>query len=584
MQRHISIILLLVCLIIPTAAEATTRLITPHWNTFDSDFRHATIDDKGNLTDSYTHMDEDTVNVIDIGASGEYALNINVHITNLHEKPYTSYPQYYYNSNGTISKGSPVERPIYGWVIGMKDMQHYNAILMRPAPQDDELYEVVGVEYRVVTINGNDTIYYSDWKTCYYNDLVNKSSQYNMWIQYRNNTLWFGGGWSNQIPWDIVYNIPSFGSYTGLYLSAGVKVSIEDAFIIVEDKESQPHLDVTAAMLNSYYRNNSCAFVEGFWDVALDNRPINRIKMGGKYSLGILYNGYNYYMIYLDGAEIYPGKWSEGDIKGILTPTAAGYYNAVWYDAEGNMMDNILAFLNGNELTLDFVDDDTRLTLTRSKQYITPTATITRSSGSGFALSSDGYIATNHHVIRNAREIEVYCPNTEFQETFKAEVIAVDSINDLAIIHINDDNFVGFDELPYSISDRVARMGETIFYLGYPIPQIIGTELKTSIGEINATNGLRHSQYMVSVDIDRGSSGSPLFDNEGNIIGVIVSHLLDEYTDLNANYAIKSSYLIKLAEEVEGLDIQHDNKTKELSHPDRIEAIAPFVYLLRVTH
>ncbi|MBQ6939214.1 MAG: hypothetical protein IJN35_05135, partial [Muribaculaceae bacterium] len=225
MQRHISIISLLVCLIIPTVAEATTRLITPHWNTFDSDFRHATIDDKGNLTDSYTHMDKDTVNVIDIGASGKYALNINVHITNLHEKPYTSYPQYYYNSNGTISKGSPVERPIYGWVIGMKDMQHYNAILMRPAPQDDELYEVVGVEYRVVTINGNDTTYYSDWKTCYYNDLVNKSSQYNMWIQYRNNTLWFGGGWSNQIPWDIVYNIPSFGSYTGLYLSAGVKVS-----------------------------------------------------------------------------------------------------------------------------------------------------------------------------------------------------------------------------------------------------------------------------------------------------------------------------------------------------------------------
>lgn len=583
MQRHISIILLLLFLIAPSAAKDKTRLINLQWNTYNSDFRQATVDDQGTLTDSYTHMGCDTVNVINLDVSDEYSVSIHFHLTNLHEKPYTTYPQYYYDKNGKICTARPVERPIYGWVIGMEDMQHYNAILMRPAPQDDELYEDVGIEYRVVTINGNDTTYHTDWKVCYYNDLVNKSSQYTMWIQYHNNTLRFGGGWSNDIAWDVVYNIPPMGSYTGLYLSAGAKISIENAFVIINDKESQPHLDITAYMLDDYYRNNSHAFIEGFWDVALDNRPINRIKMGGKYSLGIIYNGYNYYMIYLDGAEKYPGKWNEGDIKGILTPSASGYYQAVWYDAEGSKMENILAFLNGNELTLDFVDDDTRLTLTRSKHYITPSTTAMCAFGSGFALSSDGYIATNHHVIRNARNIEVHCMNTEFQETFNAEVVAIDSINDLAIIRINDDNFVGLDELPYSISDRTARKGETIFYAGYPIPDLIGAELKTSMGEVNATNGLRRSQYMVSVDVDRGSSGSPLFDNEGNVIGVIVSILENDITNLNANFAVKASYLLKLAKGVEGLDMPHDNKTKELSHPDRIEAIAPFVYLLYVT-
>lgn len=574
----------MLCLMTPTAAKTHYKLITPQWNTYNSDFRHATTDDKGNLTDCYTRMGCDTVNIIDTEASNEYSLDINFLITNLHEKPYTTYPQYYYNDEGKICKGQPVERPIYGWVFGMNDMQHYSAILMRSAPQDDELYENVGVEFRVISVNGNDTTYYNDWKICHYNDLVNKSSRHSLWIQYRNNTLWFGGGWSNDIPWDVIHNIPTYGTYTGLYLQAGAKVCIEDAMIFVEDKLSQPHTLLTSEILDTYYRSAPCAFIEGFWEVALDNRPINRIKMGGKYSLGIIYNGYSYYMIYIDGAQIYPGKWAEGDIKGELIPTEAGYYKAVWYDAEGCKMENVLAFLNGNELTLDFVDEQTRLILSRTKQYINPTTTGINVSGTGFALSSDGYIATNYHVIRNARNIEVNCLNIEFPQTFKAEVVATDSIHDLAIIHINDDNFVGFEELPYSISDRQARKGETVFYLGYPIPTLTGNELKTSIGEINAANATNGVQYMVSVDVDHGSSGSPLFDNEGNIIGVISSLLYKELTNLNANFAVKSSYLLKLAEQVEGLNMQHINKTKELSHPDRIEAIAPFVFILNITY
>lgn len=580
MQRQLLIIIILLWSIVASGiAKAHERIITPKWNTECSDFRHATTDEMGNLTDSYTRMGCDTVNIIDTQCEGDYDISCFMKITNLNEKPYTSYPQYYYNDKGNLCKGTSVKCPVYGWVIGMKDMQHYNVIQMRAAAQDDEIYEIKGVEFRVVTVNDGDTTYHSDWKTCHYNDLVNKSSQHNMWIQYSNNTLWFGGGWSAEIPWDVIYNLPSFGPYTGLYLSAATKVRVDDALIIVVDKESQPHTSITAEQLDQYYRGQTCAFIEGFWDVTINNRKDNRIKMGGDYSLGVVYNGYNYLMIYLDGATIYPGKWKEGDIKAILTPSEAGYYDAIWYDAEGRKMDNALAFFFGKELILDFQNDKTRLTLTRSKRYITPSATSSSASGTGFALTSDGYLATNYHVIRNAENIVVHGLNREFPQSFNADIVAVDSINDLAILHINDDNFIDFGELPYSISDCIGRNGESVFYMGYPKPDILGMDIKTAIGHISAVQDL----YLTSVDIDHGSSGSPLFDDEGNVIGVIVSILPNSRTNIEANFVVKSQHLLKLIEKVEGIKLRQVNKIKELSHPDRIEAIAPYVFLLEVT-
>jgi S1-C subfamily serine protease len=243
-------------------------------------------------------------------------------------------------------------------------------------------------------------------------------------------------------------------------------------------------------------------------------------------------------------------------------------------------MDDALAFLYGNELILDFKDNKTRLTLTRSKKYITPPPADTPSQGTGFALTSDGYLATNYHVIRNAKEVVVHGLNREFPQSFNADIVAVDSINDLAILHINDNNFIDFGELPYSIINRIARKGETVFYMGYPRTDIVGYEIKTAIGHISAIEGL----YLTSVDVDHGSSGSPLFDDDGNVIGIIVSIFPNYRTNLEASYAVKSQHLLKLIETVDGINLQQKNKTKELSYPDRIETIAPFVYLIHATH
>ena len=582
MQRYFSTILLIcISFLLHTSLQAYSQMILPEWYVGESDFRHATVDDKGRLTDSYTRLGSDTVNIIDTKAQGEYSLNIFLEITNWHAKSDITYPQYYYDKNGQKRKGKGTKRPIYGWVVGMKDMLHYNAIWIRPTLTDDELYESAEIEYCVVSINNNDTIYHTDWKTCHSNNLVNKDSRSTFWLQYNNNTLWFGGGYNHDIPWDIIYNVPSFGSYTGLYLASGAKVSIDDAWIVVNDKQTQPRTLWTKELLSEYFKDYSHSYLEGFWDVTYDFRHKNQVKMGGNYMFGIIYNGSEYDVIYIDGAEKYPNKWQEGDIKAKIIHQTTSLYKVIWYDAEGEKMDNeIYAYIDNGLLNITFKNENVDLLLTRSSINETPTFTKKTCWGSGFIITPDGYIATNHHVIDNAKEIKVFCPSSENIQKYKAEIVAQDSINDLAILHICDSNFVSFKDIPYGISDRKCRTGESVFYMGYPQPKVLLTHVKTSTGEISAEYGLRQSTYMTSIDIDHGSSGSPVFDSEGSIIGIAYGMIQKELSRITASYAVKSIYLFSLANEIEGLKIERESKIKELSYPDKLEAIAPYIFLI----
>ena len=77
MQRYFSTILLIcISFLLHTSLQAYSQMILPEWYVGESDFRHATVDDKGRLTDSYTRLGSDTVNIIDTKAQGEYSLNI----------------------------------------------------------------------------------------------------------------------------------------------------------------------------------------------------------------------------------------------------------------------------------------------------------------------------------------------------------------------------------------------------------------------------------------------------------------------------------------------------------------------------
>ena len=166
-------------------------------------------------------------------------------------------------------------------------------------------------------------------------------------------------------------------------------------------------------------------------------------------------------------------------------------------------------------------------------------------SGTGYAISSDGYIVTNHHVTNGATSIKVRGANGDFSKTYSAKVIIEDKNNDLSIIKIDDPNFNSLGAIPYVIANRASDVGTSVFVLGYPLRATMGDEVKLTNGIISSKSGFQGdvTSYQITAPVQPGNSGGPLFEDKGNIIGIInAKHTGAE----NASYAIKASYLLNL--------------------------------------
>ncbi len=172
-------------------------------------------------------------------------------------------------------------------------------------------------------------------------------------------------------------------------------------------------------------------------------------------------------------------------------------------------------------------------------------------NGSGFFISEKGYVATNYHVIDGAKAIEVSIVRNGEWEHHPAKVILSDKQNDLSILKIDDANFTPLPSIPYNFTTRIKDTGSEVFTLGYPIANVMGEEVKFTDGKISSKTGIQGdvTVYQISVPIQPGNSGGPLFDTEGNLVGITSSGLnRDYFKSENVNYAIKSSYLKALVD------------------------------------
>ncbi|MCQ2312884.1 MAG: WG repeat-containing protein [Paludibacteraceae bacterium] len=200
-------------------------------------------------------------------------------------------------------------------------------------------------------------------------------------------------------------------------------------------------------------------------------------------------------------------------------------------------------------------------------------------TGSGFAVA-DGYIVTNYHVTNGAKSIRIKGVKGDLEKSFKGVAIASDKEHDLSLIKIMDSSFDGLGDIPYTISHTDAEVGENIFVLGYPLTTTMGNEVKLTEGIINSSTGFKgdNSMYQISAAIQPGNSGGPLFNADGNVIGVVRAKHKDVE---NVNYAVKSSYLLDLLN-TSGYDIEIANKNKlhnkKLS--TQVKTIKNFVYII----
>ena len=137
-------------------------------------------------------------------------------------------------------------------------------------------------------------------------------------------------------------------------------------------------------------------------------------------------------------------------------------------------------------------------------------------SGSGFILTSDGYVVTNNHVVEGATSVTVKLYNGE---EYDAEIIGTDEMNDVALLKIDA---TGLQAVTIGDSDQI-EVGEEVIAIGNPLGELTFTMTAGVVSaldrEIN-TDGKPINMLQTDVAINSGNSGGPLFDMNGNVIGI----------------------------------------------------------------
>lgn len=157
------------------------------------------------------------------------------------------------------------------------------------------------------------------------------------------------------------------------------------------------------------------------------------------------------------------------------------------------------------------------------------------SGGTGFFIDDQGTIATNHHVIEDAGEVEV---KTLDGETFKrVELLVSDPDNDLALLRVDPKELGGLVPRTLLGDSESVRVGEPVSVIGNPL----GLEHTLTNGIISARRVYEGKRYVqMSAPISPGNSGGPVFDRHGRVIAVSVATM---YGGQNLNLAVPVSSL-----------------------------------------
>ncbi|MCH8903286.1 MAG: trypsin-like peptidase domain-containing protein [Bacteroidetes bacterium] len=194
----------------------------------------------------------------------------------------------------------------------------------------------------------------------------------------------------------------------------------------------------------------------------------------------------------------------------------------------------------------------TGITNTINLDQIDPVARKPEVSGSGILLTGKGVVATNYHVIEDSKNISIKILRNDRIETYSVKVLITDKKNDLALLAIDDKKFLPIASVPYLAADQAER-GESVFTIIIPIKGIKDINFEVTNGVISSILGISDDRryYQTSISIQSRNSGCALFNSNGEIIGLTTPGLKQDAPGTkiqDINYAIKSNYLLLLAE------------------------------------
>jgi S1-C subfamily serine protease len=193
------------------------------------------------------------------------------------------------------------------------------------------------------------------------------------------------------------------------------------------------------------------------------------------------------------------------------------------------------------DLARNFVPRNTTQTTPPEKSSPKSDEIVSASSGSGFAVSSNGHVITNYHVIEGCQNVKIHHNG----KSIPANVVTFDPQNDLALLK---GNFRPSTVLP--LSTNSPELLQDVYVAGYPFGRKISTGVKVTKGIISSLTGIGNNFSNIQIDaaLQPGNSGGPILDERGNVVGVAVAKLdvkktLKNYGVIpeNTNFGIKTS-------------------------------------------
>lgn len=207
---------------------------------------------------------------------------------------------------------------------------------------------------------------------------------------------------------------------------------------------------------------------------------------------------------------------------------------------------------------------------------------IKQGSGTGFFVTTDGYLITNNHVIADANRIDVHASNGNI---YRARVISKDPSNDVALLKVEAQT----KPLRVHSAGKLEK-GAEVFTLGYPMPDLEGNAVKATFGRVNALSGINDDIRYVQIDvpIQPGNSGGPLINDDGEVVGMtsasVNQGLVVNHTGTmaqNVNYAVKADYFLTLLKYA-GVHLPKDKAVHDaIKNPSQFE---PSVVQIVVSH
>jgi len=206
------------------------------------------------------------------------------------------------------------------------------------------------------------------------------------------------------------------------------------------------------------------------------------------------------------------------------------------------------------------------------KEFGTPQERKSSALGSGFIIDEKGILITNNHVIQDAEDIVV---RVNGDKEYKAKVLGADPLMDIAVLQLETED--KFTPVNFGDSDK-ARIGDWVIAIGNPFG-LGGTVTAGIISARNRSIGLSRYEDFIQTDasINSGNSGGPLFDMEGNVIGINTA-ILGRNGSIGIGFSIPANsaktvidQLIEFGETKRGwLGVRIQDVTKEIAEVEKL--------------